>query len=253
MTSPDDRTGVPASVLPDTEAAAALGDELPEHGPWDHLAIALDVDDVVVALRLATDLQPWFRVAKVGLELFSSAGPEVVGSLVDLGYDVFCDLKLHDIPTTVGRAARVIGSLGASYLTVHTAGGVDMVRAGNEGFLEGAANAGLPHPTLLGVTVLTSDPDASQLRSRLQVAIDAGCEGVVCAATDLAEVLAAAPGIVTVVPGIRPEGTAVDDQARVATPREAIEAGADLLVIGRAVTAADDPAAAAAAIVDSMR
>ncbi|QGG95181.1 orotidine-5'-phosphate decarboxylase [Actinomarinicola tropica] len=229
-----------------------FADEVPEHGPWDHLAIALDVDDVVVALRLATELQPWFRVAKVGLELFSSAGPEVIGSLHDLGYDVFCDLKLHDIPTTVGKAARVIGSLGASYLTVHTAGGVDMVRAGNEGLLEGAANAGLTAPSLLGVTVLTSDPDASQLRPRLDVALEAGCEGVVCAATDLAEVLEVGPELVTVVPGIRPEGTSTDDQARVATPRAAIEAGADLLVIGRVVTAADDPAAAAAAIVESL-
>lgn len=237
MTSPDETSSL---------------EDVPEHGPWDHLAIALDVDDVVVALRLAGELQPWFRVAKVGLELFSSAGPEVIGSLVDLGYDVFCDLKLHDIPTTVERAAKVIGSLGASYLTVHTAGGLDMVRGGNEGFLEGAANAGLPAPTLLGVTVLTSDPDASLLRPRLEVAVDAGCEGVVCAATDLAEVLAAAPGMVTVVPGIRPAGSAVDDQARVATPRDAIEAGADLLVIGRAVTRADDPAAAAAAIVESL-
>lgn len=246
MSEPDD-PGATAAV--DTLAL----DDLPEQGPWDHLAIALDVDDVVVALRLAQELQPWFRVAKVGLELFSSAGPEVIGSLTDLGYDVFCDLKLHDIPTTVSKAARVIGSLGASYLTVHTAGGLDMVRGANEAFLEGATSAGLPAPTLLGVTVLTSDPDASQLRPRLQVALDAGCEGVVCAAPDLAEVLAVGPELVTVVPGIRPAGTAVDDQARVATPREAIEAGADLLVIGRAVTAADDPTAAAAAIVDSLR
>lgn len=243
-----------ASPAPTSPTADALGlDDLPEQGPWDHLAIALDVDDVVVALRLAQELQPWFRVAKVGLELFSSAGPEVVGSLVGLGYDVFCDLKLHDIPTTVSKAARVIGSIGASYLTVHTAGGLDMVRGANQAFLDGAESAGLPSPTLLGVTVLTSDPDVSQLRPRLRVALDAGCEGVVCAAPDLAEVVAVGPQLVTVVPGIRPAGTSADDQARVATPRQAIDAGADLLVIGRAVTAADDPAAAAAAIVDSLR
>jgi orotidine-5'-phosphate decarboxylase len=248
MTTPDD-PGAPGGP----PVAQLDLDDLPEQGPWDHLAIALDVDDVVVALRLAQELQPWFRVAKVGLELFSSAGPEVIGSLTGLGYDVFCDLKLHDIPTTVSKAARVIGSLGASYLTVHTAGGVDMVRGANEAFLAGAVGAGLPAPTLLGVTVLTSDPDTSQLRPRLQVALDAGCEGVVCAAPDLAEVLAAAPQLVTVVPGIRPDGSDHDDQARVATPRQAIEAGADLLVIGRAVTAADDPASAAAAIVDSLR
>jgi orotidine-5'-phosphate decarboxylase len=219
----------------------------------DHLAVALDVDDVVVAMRLAAEVQPYFRVAKVGLELYSAAGPDAIGALVGMGYDVFCDLKLHDIPNTVGRAARVIGALGATYLTIHTAGGIEMVRAGADGFCDGASNAGLPAPTALGVTVLTSEPDAASLPSRLRVAVEGGCGGVVCAASDLAEVRAVAPRMTTVVPGIRPEGASHDDQARVATPAEALAAGADLLVIGRAVTAADDPTAAAAAIVESLR
>lgn len=220
--------------------------------PRDHLALALDVDDVVVAMRLAAEVRPYFRVAKIGLELYSAVGPDAIGGLVGMGYDVFCDLKLHDIPTTVQRAARVIGALGASYLTIHTAGGLDMVRAGADGFAEGASNAGLPAPTALGVTVLTSDPDAGALPTRLRVALEAGCGGVVCAAPDLAEVRRLAPRLVTVVPGIRTSGASRDDQARVATPNEALAAGADLLVIGRTVTAASDPVAAAASLLDGL-
>jgi orotidine-5'-phosphate decarboxylase len=244
---------------PSDDPSAALDelldlDDLDDAGPWDHLAIALDVDDVVAALRLAGELRPFFRVAKVGLELYSAVGPDVIGGLMNLGYDVFCDLKLHDIPNTVHKAARVIGALGASYLTVHTSGGLDVVKAGVEGFAEGAARAELPQPVTLGVTVLTSDPDSSDavLRQRLGVAIEAGCGGVVCSTPDLATVRAIGPALFTVVPGIRPEGASHDDQARVATPRAAIEAGADLLVVGRPVTGAPDPEAAAVAIVESL-
>jgi orotidine-5'-phosphate decarboxylase len=118
--------------------------------------LALDVDDLVAALRLARRLSPYFGVAKVGLELFSAAGPETVSSLVVEGYRVFVDLKLHDIPTTVGRAARVLGGLGAAYATAHAAGGEDLLRAAVEGIGEGASAAGAPTPCLLGVTVLTS-------------------------------------------------------------------------------------------------
>src|SRR3546814_12730275 len=107
------------------------------------LAVALDVDDAVAALRLARDLRPWVGVAKVGLELYSAAGPDVVGSLQDLGYDVFCDLKFHDIPTTVERASRVVGALGARYLNFHAAGGTAMLAAGVEGLRSGAADADL--------------------------------------------------------------------------------------------------------------
>jgi hypothetical protein len=135
----------------------------------DRLALAFDVDDLVAAVRLARRVQPWFGVAKVGLELFAAAGPEAVVALGAEGYKVFLDLKLHDIPTTVGRAARVIGGLGAQYTTVHTAGGEAMVRAAVEGLAEGAASAGLPASCVLGVTVLTSDVDApAELRSRLR-------------------------------------------------------------------------------------
>lgn len=214
------------------------------------LAVALDVDDAVAALRLGRELQPWFGVAKVGLELYSAAGPDVIGGLRDLGLEVFCDLKMHDIPTTVGRAARVIGSLGARYLNFHAQGGVPMLTAGVDGFLSGAAEAGLEAPTPLAVTVLTSDGDAPAhiFPKRVQAALEAGCKGVVCAAGDVREAKLLGPRLVTVVPGIRPAGADTHDQARAATPERAVANGADLLVLGRAVTRADDPRAAAADI-----
>ncbi len=216
----------------------------------DRLALVLDADDLVAATRLARTLRPWFGVAKVGLELYSAVGPDAISALKDLGYDVFVDLKLCDIPTTVERAARVLGSLGADYTTVHAFGGVTMLRAGVRGFRDGAESAGLPEPAALAVTVLTSDGDAPPhiLSKRVRVAVEAGAGGIVCAASDLREARQYGPRLVTVVPGIRPEGTDVDDQTRSSTPRDALAAGADLLVIGRAVTRAPDPAAAAAAI-----
>ncbi|HUY63214.1 MAG TPA: orotidine-5'-phosphate decarboxylase [Acidimicrobiales bacterium] len=219
-----------------------------------HLALALDVDDLVVALRLARRLHPWFSVAKVGLELFGAAGPEAVTALVAEGYLVFLDLKLHDIPTTVRRAARVIGALGATYTTVHTQGGLAMVAAAVEGMAEGAAGAGAPPPWVLGVTVLTSDVEAppQALEARATLAAQAGCGGIVCAAGDLEITRHVVPALIKVVPGIRPSGVSADDQARTATPAVALSAGADLLVLGRAVTAAPDPEALSVAITEEL-
>lgn len=218
------------------------------------LVLALDVDDLVPALRLARELRPWFGTMKVGLELYSAAGPEALTSLVDIGVDVFCDLKLHDIPTTVGRAARVIGALGARYLTIHTAGGAAMVRAGVEGLREGAAGAELAEPVALGVTVLTSEPEASPhlLRQRVTTGLEGGVAGLVCAAPDVATVRQIAPRAILVTPGIRPDGAPANDQGRVASPRAALDAGADIVVIGRPITRAGDPVAAAQALVASL-
>ena len=218
------------------------------------LVLALDVDDLVVAQRLARELRPWFGVVKVGLELFSAAGPEVVQVMIDEGFQVFLDLKLADIPTTVNRAGRVLGALGVSYLTMHAFPGRVMLRAGVDGLPDGAASAGLPEPAALAVTILTSDDGAPPhiLGQRVATALDAGCSGVVCAAGDVAEVKQLAPRLLTAVPGLRLAGTPTDDQARVATPQAAAAAGADLLVIGRAVTAAPDRAAAAAALVAGL-
>jgi orotidine-5'-phosphate decarboxylase len=217
----------------------------------DRLAIALDVDDLVVALRLARQLQPYFSVAKVGLELYTAAGPEAIGALNALGYRVFLDVKMHDIPTTVGRAARVLGALGVQMVTMHAHGGVAMLQAGVEGLREGASRAGVEEPWALAVTVLTSDADAPPhiMPKRVMLAAEAGCTGIVCAAADLKDAYAYAPRLRRVVPGIRLAGTDHHDQARVATPRAAIDDGADLLVIGRTVTQAADPVQAAQALV----
>lgn len=218
------------------------------------LALALDVDDAVAAQRLAKELSPWFGVAKVGLELFSAAGPAVVQMLIDDGYDVFLDLKMADIPTTVRKAARVLGALGVSYLTLHAFAGPAVLRAGVEGLTEGAERAGLEVPSVLAVTVLTSDADAPPhiLAKRVAAAAEARCAGVVCAAADVAEAKQIAPRLLAVVPGLRPAGAPTHDQARAATPADALAAGADILVVGRAVTAAADRAAAAADLVASL-
>lgn len=214
------------------------------------LALVLDTDDLVAAHRLASQLSPWFGVAKIGLELFSAAGPDAVGTMRDLGYQVFLDLKLFDIPTTVHRAARVLGALGVEYLTLHATGGVDMLKAGVEGLYHGAELAGLEPPVSLAVTVLTSDDTAPPhiVPNRVRVALEGGCGGLILAASDLQIARELAPRLRRVVPGIRPVGSPVHDQARSATPQEAIANGADLLVIGRAVTEADDPPAVAASI-----
>jgi orotidine-5'-phosphate decarboxylase len=220
----------------------------------DRLALALDVDDRVEAIRLVRELKPYFSVAKVGLELFTAVGPDVVSAIIDDGMDVFLDLKLHDIPNTVQRAAAVAGSLGARYLTIHAQGGSVMLRAGVDGMRDGASRAGLPDPVPLAVTVLTSDDEAPAhiLANRVASAIEAGAGGIVCAAADLAEARQLAPRLVTVVPGIRPAGADVHDQRRTATPADALAAGADLLVVGRAVTKADDRVKAAEMLIADL-
>jgi orotidine-5'-phosphate decarboxylase len=211
----------------------------------DHLAIVLDVPSLEEALTLAGEVAPWFGVAKVGLELWAAAGPASVPPLRDLGFRVFCDLKLHDIPTTVGRASRVLGRLGVSYLNFHAAGGVAMLRAGAEGAREGARDAGVAAPVPLAVTVLTSDVDASAFDARLACAIEAGCGGVVCSVQEIERVKRARQDFVTVVPGVRLEDGDRHDQSRVGTPSQVAAAGADVLVVGRVVSASDDRRAAA--------
>jgi len=220
----------------------------------DRLALALDLDDLIAALRLARDVKPYFGVAKVGFELFTAAGPDAVAAMLELGYDVFLDIKLHDIPNTVERAARVAGAMGAKYLTIHAMGGPIMLRAGVDGFLEGAAAAGLEAPIPLAVTVLTSDGDAPAhiLPKRVETAVEAGAKGLICAGTDLGFVRELVPRFTLVVPGTRPSGVSSHDQARVTTPAAALDAGADILVVGRAVTAADNPVKAAEALVASL-
>ena len=218
------------------------------------LCLALDVDDLVEAVRLGKTLSPWFGAAKIGLELYTAAGTDAIGTLIGLGFDVFLDLKMYDIPTTVEKASRVLGALGVTYATYHAQGGPDVLKAGANGLREGAANAGLPEPKPLAITVLTSDGNAPEhiMPKRVLTVAEAGMAGLVCSADDVKEATHYAPRLLKVTPGIRPEGADAHDQARVATPRAALEAGSDLLVIGRAVTLADDREAAAESIIDTI-
>jgi orotidine-5'-phosphate decarboxylase len=162
---------------------------------------------------------------------------------------VFLDIKLYDIPTTVERAAAAVGRLGVRYLNAHAQGGEVVLRAAVEGFRSTAPS----NAALLAVTVLTSDADTSDFTPRLRTALAAGCGGVVCSALELDEIAHVAPaGFVTMVPGIRPAGASHDEQARVATPADAIRGGARVIILGRAVTRAEDPERAAAAIYDEV-
>ena len=216
----------------------------------NRIAVALDTDDLVVAMRLAQAVRPHAGVAKVGLELYSAVGPDAVTALTDIGMEVFCDLKLHDIPTTVGKAARVLGAQGARWVNAHAAGGTEMLRAFVEGLHEGAADVGLAEPVALGVTVLTSDRDAppALLAERAGLAAAAGCGGVVCAVSDIATIRGSSPGSCASRPASVPPMSAPTTSRGVATPAQAARAGSDLLVVGRPITDAADPGAAAAAI-----
>ena len=214
--------------------------------PRDRLVLGLDVGGLDAARPLARRLAPWFATAKVGVELYAEAGPEAFDVLHADGFRIFADMKLHDIPNTVARAARVHGRRGIEMLNFHAAGGTEMLRAGIDGFREGARDGGHPRPIALGVTVLTSAHDTDALPERLEICVAAGCDGVVCSAGEVAA--AHELGLRTMVAGIRRVGDAPNDQARVATPTEAIARGADWLVIARTVTAADDPETAAAAV-----
>jgi orotidine-5'-phosphate decarboxylase len=214
----------------------------------DRLALALDVGGPGDAEAMARRLAPWFGIAKVGLELYAEAGPEIIERLHGLGLSTFADLKLYDIPTTIERAARAIGRRGVDFLNFAAAGGTAMLEAGVAGLAEGARDAGHRAPVALAVTVLTSDADVSAFDDRLDSAVAAGCGGVVCSAHEIVTVKSRAPGLATMVPGIRLAGGSRHDQARVATPADALTRGATWLVVGRAVTAADDPEAAAESV-----
>ncbi|MDX6230793.1 MAG: orotidine-5-phosphate decarboxylase [Frankiales bacterium] len=222
------------------------------------IAVALDTPSLETAALWAREVTPYVTVLKVGMELFYRGGPDVVdvvrgGSKVGL----FLDLKLHDIPNTVAAAARSVVRLKPQYLTVHASGGAAMVRAAVEA---------APEVTIAGVTVLTSldesDLDAIGLAGpaldaarRLAVlAVGAGARALVCSPREVAAIrFEVGPDIILITPGVRPAGSDAQDQARVATPEQALADGADLLVVGRPITGATDPAAAAARIAMSLR
>jgi len=235
------------------------------------IAVALDASERGRILELARLVGPEVGVLKVGLEAFCAHGPALVAEVAALA-PVFLDLKLHDIPNTVGGAAAAAARTGASILNVHAGGGREMMRAAGERAREAAAAAGLPAPKVIAVTVLTSldaaalgevglsgSPREAALRlsgspreAALRLALlarESGLDGVVCSPGEIEAIRSACgPEFLLVVPGIRPAGSDAGDQKRIATPALAARAGADLLVIGRPITGAPDPAAAARAI-----
>ena len=234
--------------------------------PHERIFVALDTPDRERARALARALAGKVGGFKVGLEAFVASGPSIVEEIRGEGLPVFLDLKLHDIPNTVAGAAGAATRTGASYLTVHALGGAAMIESAVAA-CRAAAPPGSDPPLVLAVTVLTSHDDASLRELGLEgppseavarlaaLARRAGAGGVVCSPLEIGAARAAYPGGVIVVPGIRPEGALLgsgDDQARVATPRAALRAGADRIVVGRPITGAADPVAAAAAIADDL-
>lgn len=222
------------------------------------VAVALDAPDLDTAARWAALVTPHVSTVKIGLELYLRYGPDVVATVRGAsGVEVFLDLKLHDIPATVAAAARAVCRLRPEILTVHAAGGADVIKAAVES---------APGTIVAAVTLLTSlrEDDLARLgvegtvsdavRRMASLAVCAGARGLVCSPQEVAAVRAeVGADVVLITPGIRPAGADSHDQARVATPEEAIRAGADLLVIGRPITGASDPGAAAAAIAASLR
>lgn len=222
--------------------------------------VALDTPDLPRALALAAAVKPYVGGLKVGLEFISALGPDAVRRVAQIGLPVFADVKFHDIPNTVAGASSAIAGLGVSIFNVHASGGEAMMRAAADAIAPYA-----PRPLLIAVTVLTSmdeaaldavgqvGPAAAQVARLAELAQKSGLDGVVCSAHELALVREiAGPDFLTIVPGIRPAGSAVGDQKRVMTPSQARAAGADILVIGRPITAAPDPVAAAKAIAEEL-
>jgi orotidine-5'-phosphate decarboxylase len=223
--------------------------------PAAPLIVAVDVSDLDAADSLCASLADVVGQLKVGLELFTAAGPDAVRRVRTYA-PVFLDLKLHDIPTTVERASRNCARLGAAMFTVHALGGEAMVKAAVRGARQGAEDAGTDAPGVIAITVLSSGSggELATPASLAFEAVSAGATGIVVSGQDVATVREVVGEEVTlVVPGIRPEGSNGDDQVRVLTPRAAIEAGADFLVIGRPITRADDPAGVARGIMHGLR
>lgn len=223
--------------------------------PENPLIVALDVSTLAEAEHHADLLGPHAGLLKVGLELFWAEGPEVVRRIGERG-PVFVDCKLHDIPNTVERAAANVARLGVAMLNVHALGGEAMMRAAVEGARRGADAAGVPMPLVIAVTVLSSlsGEDLASPASLAWEAKQAGLDGVVVSGEDVRDVRdACGDAFCLVVPGIRPAGGNGDDQVRVLTPAAAIERGADYLVVGRPITAADDPVGVARGILLSAR
>lgn len=234
--------------------------------PAERIIVALDGMAPDQALAFTAQLQG-LRWVKVGLELFVQAGPQVVAQLREQGLRVFLDLKFHDIPATMAGACRRAAALGAELITVHACAGSEALQAAQAAALDGARSAGLDSPTLLAVTVLTSweqqrlqqelavsQSIADRVSALAQLSATAGIGGCVCSPLEVALLRSQhLEPFALVTPGIRPAGSAAEDQARVMAPAEAIEAGASQLVIGRPITGSTDPGTAFAACCRELR
>jgi len=231
----------------------------------DRIIFALDVGTIKEAhewVKLLGTQVGWF---KVGLELFSAEGPAVVGIIKESGLRCFLDLKFHDIPNTVYGAVRSATKLRADMMTIHISGGADMIRAALKAAQEEALSCGISTPKIIGVSMLTSlnqedlgdmgihRPVKDHVKSMVALACKNSIDGIVCSPADLAFVRAHIPARTTVItPGIRPDWASKGDQKRIASPQAAIRAGADLLVIGRPISQADDPVEAVKRIVGEI-
>ena len=223
------------------------------------LVVALDVETAAQALALVERLRGLAGMFKVGKQLFTAAGPDVVRRIIERGERVFLDLKFHDIPNTVAQAGVAAARLGVSVFNVHALGGSQMMRAVADAVNEAAAREGFARPLILGVTVLTSHDQqslnelgivqdlAAEVVSLARLCEACALDGVVASPQEIAPVRQAVPNpnFVILTPGVRPTGAAHNDQQRVMTPAEAVRAGAHFLVVGRPIIAAADPAAAA--------
>jgi orotidine-5'-phosphate decarboxylase len=245
--------------MPDDSLEGQRPVKPPTH-PSKKIFVALDTTDLDHALALGRNLAGLVGGVKLGKEFFTALGPDGVRAVADLGMPVFLDLKFHDIPATVAGAVRAALALKPFMLNVHALGGAAMLRAAAD-----AAGDGPDRPMVLAVTVLTSlgdedlaaigvaNPSADQVLRLARLARDQGLDGVVCSAREAAALRDdLGPDFKLVVPGIRPEWAAADDQKRIVTPADAVALGADYLVIGRPITGAADPADAARRIADEL-
>jgi orotidine-5'-phosphate decarboxylase len=231
----------------------------------DKTYCAIDTVEIGTAARLIDRLKGAVGGIKLGLEFFTAHGPDMLRRLRERDTRLFLDLKLHDIPNTVAGAVRAVAPLEPTLLTIHASGGPAMMRAARAAAEEAAAKGGTKRPLLLGVTVLTSldhsdlaavgvaQAPLDQVRRLAALARTSGMDGVICSPFEISALRAdCGSDFLLVVPGIRPTGSAAADQKRVMTPGEAVSAGADHLVIGRPITEAEDPRAAALAIAEEI-
>lgn len=227
---------------------------------------ALDVESRAEALDLVKKLEGRIRFFKIGSRLFTSEGPALIEDIKKLGVKIFLDLKFHDIPATVSGSVRAACGLGVDMMTLHTTGGFEMMREAARAAAEASETSGEERPLLIGVTVLTSMEETDlevispvkynigDIVARLsQRAEEAGLDGIVCSVWEAADIRnRSGDDFIIVTPGIRPAGTGRDDQKRVATPADAVEAGSDFLVVGRPIYMASRPAEAAAGIISEL-